>query len=84
MEIIQEQQTNIFYDPSRNCADVPDVTFFPHDEIGVERAKRICKGCPVLQQCLEYALVNREEHGVWGGVSEKERRRLQKQRNFRY
>ena len=42
---------------------------------GMDRAKKICNGCPVIQQCLEYAIVNRENDGVWGGASERERRR---------
>jgi WhiB family redox-sensing transcriptional regulator len=57
------------------CRQYPPDTFFPKDGVGVERAIRICKECPVLQQCLEYALDNRMDHGVWGGQSERERRR---------
>lgn len=84
MEIIQEQKFDIFNDPARNCVEVPPKTFFPTDEIGEDRAKRLCQGCPLLEQCLEFALVKGEKHGVWGGKTEKERHRLHKQRNFRY
>ena len=48
--------------------------------MGVDRARAICKGCPVLDTCLEYALTERIEHGVWGGTSERERRRILKRR----
>jgi WhiB family redox-sensing transcriptional regulator len=48
--------------------------------VGVDRARAICKGCPVTSQCLEYALEERIEHGVWGGCSERERRRILKRR----
>ena len=54
--------------------------FFPSDGVGVETAKRICKECDVMYRCLEYALQNRIEHGVWGGTSERERRRILKSR----
>jgi WhiB family redox-sensing transcriptional regulator len=63
-----------------NCVHEPPSTFFPSDGVGVEIARRICQGCPVQQLCLEYALANRIEHGVWGGCSERERRRIQKRR----
>lgn len=63
-----------------NCRNYPPATFFPSDGVGVERARAICKGCPVAVQCLEYALEERIEHGVWGGCSERERRRILKRR----
>lgn len=63
-----------------NCAEAPPDLFFPHDGVGVEKAKKVCIDCPVLEQCLEYALRNRIEHGVWGGCSERQRRRILKAR----
>jgi WhiB family redox-sensing transcriptional regulator len=63
-----------------NCRNYPPAVFFPSDGVGVDRARKICNDCPVLEQCLEYALVNRIEHGVWGGCSERERRRIIKRR----
>jgi len=63
-----------------NCAQRPPDLFFPHDGVGVEKAKKVCDGCPVLDRCLEYALRNRIEHGVWGGCSERQRRRILKAR----
>lgn len=63
-----------------NCADKPPSLFFPSDGVGVEVARRVCEDCPVKAQCLEYALTNRIDHGVWGGTSERERRRLLKAR----
>jgi WhiB family transcriptional regulator, redox-sensing transcriptional regulator len=62
------------------CRDLPPETFFPSDGVGVEIARRICADCPVKPACLEYALHNRIEHGVWGGASERERRRIARQR----
>jgi WhiB family redox-sensing transcriptional regulator len=63
-----------------NCRIEPPATFFPSDGVGVEIAKRICVECPVKQACLEYALENRIDHGVWGGTSERQRRRILKKR----
>lgn len=62
------------------CANQPPETFFPSDGVGVEVAKRICAQCPVVDPCLEYALENRIDHGVWGGCSERQRRRILKAR----
>jgi WhiB family redox-sensing transcriptional regulator len=58
------------------CREVPPAVFFPNDGVGVDAARRICADCPVKAPCLEYALVNRIDHGVWGGTSERERRRI--------
>jgi WhiB family redox-sensing transcriptional regulator len=63
-----------------NCRMYPPSTFFPSDGVGVDRARRICKGCPVAERCLDYALEERIDHGVWGGCSERERRRILKRR----
>ena len=63
-----------------NCATEPPETFFPSDGVGVEKARKICQTCPAQGQCLEYALRNRIDHGVWGGHSERSRRRLLKAR----
>ncbi|HEX5366879.1 MAG TPA: WhiB family transcriptional regulator [Acidimicrobiales bacterium] len=63
-----------------SCADAPPSLFFPSDGVGVEIARRICATCPVKDECLEHALGNRIDHGVWGGTSERERRRILKRR----
>ncbi len=62
------------------CREHPAEVFFPRDGLGVIRAQRICATCPVAAPCLEYALDNHIDHGVWGGKSERERRRLQRTR----
>ena len=62
------------------CTSIPPAMFFPSDGAGVEVARKICATCPVQQECLEHALVNRIDHGVWGGCSERERRRILKRR----
>ena len=64
------------------CADESPTLFFPSDGVGVEVARRICATCPVKEECLEHALVNRIDHGVWGGASERQRRRILKGRRL--
>lgn len=63
-----------------NCAGKSPDFFFPSDGVGVEAARKVCETCPVKDICLEYALANRIDHGVWGGTSERERRRIIKRR----
>jgi WhiB family redox-sensing transcriptional regulator len=62
------------------CRGADTRAFFPSNGLGVEAAQRICRGCPVQNECLEYALLNRIDQGVWGGASERERRRILRQR----
>jgi WhiB family redox-sensing transcriptional regulator len=57
----------------------PDL-FYPVSDDAGEAAKAICAVCPVREPCLEYAVTAREKEGVWGGRTEKERRRLIRQR----
>ncbi len=62
---------------SAACASVDPEIFFPaSSRQPATEAKQICSACPAQVQCLEYALVNEEEFGVWGGLTEKERRQL--------
>lgn len=63
-----------------NCRLYPPATFFPSDGVGVDKARKICQDCPVAAPCLDYALEQRIDHGVWGGCSERERRRILKRR----
>jgi WhiB family redox-sensing transcriptional regulator len=65
-----------------NCREYAPSMFFPSDGVGVEVARRICATCPVKEPCLEYALRNGIDHGVWGGASERERRRIARRRRL--
>lgn len=62
------------------CRGAKSKEFFPSDGLGVGAAQRVCAECPVRVECLEYALEHRIEHGVWGGASERERRRILRRR----
>ena len=61
-----------------SCSGTDGETFFPNKGESTKDAKRICRGCMVRADCLEYALDLGEKFGVWGGQSERERRRLTK------
>ncbi len=50
--------------------------FFPGRGESARPARQVCAACPVRQQCLDYAITNRIGHGIWGGLTERERRAL--------
>ncbi len=60
------------------CAQTDPETFFPNKGEPTREAKKVCLSCDVRSECLAYALNNEEKFGVWGGLSERERRRLKK------
>ncbi|HUW04390.1 MAG TPA: WhiB family transcriptional regulator [Acidimicrobiales bacterium] len=62
------------------CQGLEPAIFYPADEVQAASAKTVCEECLVQTPCLEYALDRRERDGVWGGCTEKERRRIQRQR----
>lgn len=63
-----------------NCLGVDPDLFFPERGASTKDAKAVCQGCIVREDCLEYALTNREKFGIWGGLSERERRRIRRER----
>jgi len=62
------------------CQGLDPGIFFPESEDDADEAKSICTECSVRAACLEHALLSREKDGVWGGATEKERRRIIRQR----
>ncbi|MDP9391970.1 MAG: WhiB family transcriptional regulator [Actinomycetota bacterium] len=62
------------------CAETDPEAFFPDKGGSTREAKRVCTGCDVRAECLEFALTSDERFGIWGGLSERERRRLRLQR----
>ena len=61
------------------CAQTDPEAFFPEKGGSTREAKRVCRSCDVRSECLEYALGHDERFGIWGGLSERERRRLKRQ-----
>jgi WhiB family redox-sensing transcriptional regulator len=64
------------------CRGIDVEIFYPatEEEDDAEPAKAVCAECPVRQACLEHALASREREGIWGGTTERERRRILRQR----
>jgi WhiB family transcriptional regulator, redox-sensing transcriptional regulator len=62
------------------CAQTDPEAFFPEKGGSTREAKKVCVGCEVRSECLEYALAHDERFGIWGGLSERERRRLRRRR----
>ena len=60
------------------CAQTDPEAFFPEKGGSTREAKKVCTGCEVRGECLEYALEHDERFGIWGGLSERERRKLKR------
>ena len=74
------QTKNLAWRQRAACRGVEPDIFYPVSEDDAEEAKGICAECSVQETCLEFALSNRERDGVWGGATERERRRMVRQR----
>ncbi|WP_062071637.1 WhiB family transcriptional regulator [Demequina sediminicola] len=60
------------------CAQTDPEAFFPEKGGSTREAKKVCASCEVRSECLDYALENDERFGIWGGLSERERRKLKR------
>lgn len=67
---------------SARCAEIGGDEWYPEDSCLGNTAKKVCQECPVQVECLEYALVNNERYGIWGGRSPNERKKLLRQRRL--
>lgn len=63
-----------------NCMGVDPELFFPERGSSTREAKEVCRGCVVRVECLEFAIANGEKFGIWGGMSERERRKVRRAR----
>jgi WhiB family transcriptional regulator, redox-sensing transcriptional regulator len=66
-----------------NCLGCDPDLFFPERGESTGEAKAVCRGCAVRDECLEFALAVGEKHGIWGGLSERERRRIRRERGLK-
>jgi len=64
------------------CAGVDPELFFPDRGMSTREAKAVCACCAVRGDCLEFAMTNHERFGIWGGLSERERRRIRRARRL--
>lgn len=74
----EEEEGELGWQSEALCAQTDPEAFFPEKGGSTRDAKRVCGACNVRSECLEYALTNDERFGIWGGLSERERRRLRK------
>ena len=75
MAIIQQ---GLSWQVRARCVEVDPEIFFPERGGSSRAARAVCNDCAVRIECLKYALANREQFGIWGGTSERERRRLRR------
>ncbi|MCL2736217.1 MAG: WhiB family transcriptional regulator [Propionibacteriaceae bacterium] len=73
-----EEEDASAWQASALCAQTDPEAFFPEKGGSTREAKSVCKVCDVRQECLEYALAHDERYGIWGGLSERERRKLKR------
>src|SRR2546423_15546851 len=76
LQLLDEDKTG--WQAQANCMGVDPDLFFPERGGSTREAKEVCRGCVVREDCLEYALANGEKVGIWGGMSERERRRVRR------
>ena len=72
------EETELGWQERALCAQTDPEAFFPEKGGSTREAKKVCTGCDVRSECLEYALENDERFGIWGGLSERERRKLKR------
>ena len=75
---IDEDENPLAWQSDSLCAQTDPEAFFPEKGGSTRDAKKICTSCEVRARCLDYALENDERFGIWGGLSERERRKLRK------
>jgi WhiB family redox-sensing transcriptional regulator len=75
----EDELTELGWQERALCAQTDPEAFFPEKGGSTREAKKVCLGCDVRGDCLEYALAHDERFGIWGGLSERERRRLKKE-----
>ena len=80
-EIVDIRDVAVDWQQDAACVHHREVDFFPARGESVRDAKAVCACCPVRVQCLDFALRLKVAHGVWGGLSERERRSLRRERH---
>jgi WhiB family transcriptional regulator, redox-sensing transcriptional regulator len=78
--MLTNPRTDVAWRDQAACRGLDTDVFFPLTDEEAGEAKAVCATCPVRELCLEYALVTRQDDGVWGGLTETERRRLRRRR----
>ena len=79
---MESNNTDMSWRKNGNCQGLDPNLFFPDSGEKSNEAKAVCIDCPVKKTCLEYAVANGIEHGVWGGSSQREIKRIIKARRL--
>lgn len=80
---VYEPAPPILSDPARPCLDKPEEWFFPPEGGGrlMAKGKRVCATCPGRVECGEWAIENIIDHGLWGGLAPRDRKRIRSDRS---
>ncbi len=82
LEVLQTGGLDMAWQDLANCRGADPDLFFPQRGASTRTAKGICRECQVRAECLEFAIVSSEKFGIWGMMSERERRKIRKERQI--
>ncbi len=82
LEVLQTGGLDMAWQDLANCRGADPDLFFPERGASTRTAKGICRECQVRAECLEFAIVSSEKFGIWGMMSERERRKIRKERQI--
>ena len=82
LEVLRSEGLDMEWQDLANCRGADPDLFFPERGASTRTAKSICRECTVRLECLEFAIVSSEKFGIWGGLSERERRRIRRERQI--
>ena len=82
LEVLQTGGLDMAWQDRANCRGADPDLFFPERGASTRTAKGICRECQVRAECLEFAIVSSEKFGIWGMMSERERRKIRKERQI--
>ena len=82
LEALKNEGIDMAWQDFANCRGADPDLFFPKRGASTRQAKSICRECSVMEECLEFAIVSSEKFGIWGAMSERERRKIRRERQI--
>jgi WhiB family redox-sensing transcriptional regulator len=82
LEALKSEGIDMSWQDFANCKGADPDLFFPERGASTRQAKSICRECTVREECLEFAIVSSEKFGIWGAMSERERRKIRRERQI--
>jgi WhiB family redox-sensing transcriptional regulator len=82
LDLLRAKDHDMAWQDFANCRGANPDLFFPERGASTRTAKQICRECTVRDECLEFAIVSSEKFGIWGALSERERRKIRKERQI--